>query len=296
VKNTAEIMQCVLKRSKFLCCLSCGLCRELWADEEFEMLAVEVKGRNPKCIWEVVGMYRAPTDDMRAIERLATRTGFTGSSTKRSIIGGDLNLPHVDWNGNAGGNSGTQALINYLVWENGYSQVIDSPTRGDALLHVYLVRPKSLVTSRSVVQGVSDHRGVVLEVEWEDACTKTQVERVVPVYNKTDVSGLQTFLRDKFVVWANNGNSVEEIWNNFKIIVHESIERFVPYKIIRKNSDPEYYNKEIRRLKSKVRKSYNKRKLGVHYTEKLKQLSKQLLAAKKTAQETFLKSILSKEG
>jgi hypothetical protein len=58
---------------------------------------------------------------------------------------------------------------------------------------------------------------------------------VVCPYNKTDVSGLQTFLRDKFIVWANNGNSVEEIWKNLKNIVHESIERFVPYKIIRKN-------------------------------------------------------------
>jgi hypothetical protein len=58
----------------------------------------------------------------------------------------------------------------------------------------------------------------------------------------------------------------------------------------------EYYNKEIKRLKSKVRKAYNRRKLGVHYLEELKQLSKQLLAAKKSAQEAFLKSILSKEG
>jgi hypothetical protein len=49
-------------------------------------------------------------------------------------------------------------------------------------------------------------------------------------------------------------------------------------------------------LKSKDRKEYNRRKLGVYGTEKLKQLSKQLLAAKKSAQEAFLKSILSKEG
>ena len=34
----------------------------------------------------------------------------------------------------------------------------------------------------------------------------------------------------------------------------------------------------------------------MHHTDKLKQLSKQLLAAKKQAQETYLKSILSKEG
>jgi hypothetical protein len=51
---------------------------------------------------------------------------------------------------------------------------------------------------------------------------------------KTDVSGLQTFLRDKYVVWASNGSSVEEIWNNFKNVVYEGIERFVPHKILKK--------------------------------------------------------------
>jgi len=132
-------------------------CRVLWTDEVFEMITVEVKGRNPKFSWEVVGVYRAPNEDTRVIERLATRTGFTGNSTKRSIIGGgDLNLPYADWNGNAGENSGTQALINSLVWENGYSQVIDGPTRGDALLDVYLVRPELSLTSSGIVQWVSD--------------------------------------------------------------------------------------------------------------------------------------------
>jgi len=115
-----------------------------------------------------------------------------------------------------------------LVWENGYSQVIDSPTRGDALLDVYLVRPESAVTSSCTVQGVMDHLAEILEVEWEDTCTKPQVERLVPVYNNRDVSGLQTFLRDKFV--ASNSSNVEEIWNNFKYIVYESIERFVRHK------------------------------------------------------------------
>ena len=62
-------------------------CRVLWADEVFEMIAVEVKGGNPKFSWEMVGVYRAPNEYMRAIERLTARTGFTGYSTKRSIIG-----------------------------------------------------------------------------------------------------------------------------------------------------------------------------------------------------------------
>jgi hypothetical protein len=46
------------------------------------------------------------------MERLAARTAYTRNSTKRSIIEGDLNLPYVDWNGNAGCNNRTQAFVN----------------------------------------------------------------------------------------------------------------------------------------------------------------------------------------
>jgi hypothetical protein len=70
---------------------------------------------------------------MQVIERLAAGTDDIGNSTKGVIFVGDLNLPYADWNGNAGGNSGTQALINSLICEIGYSQVVDSATRGNAL-------------------------------------------------------------------------------------------------------------------------------------------------------------------
>ena len=93
-----------------------------------------------------------------------------------------------------------------------------------------------------------------------------------------------------------NGSSVEQIWNNFKSIIHESMERFVPHKLLKTNSDPEYYNKDIKRFKSKVRTAYNKRNLGRHHMDRLIELSKRLLSAKKQAQETYLKSILCKEG
>jgi hypothetical protein len=90
-------------------------CWELWTDDDFEMIEVEVKGRDPKFTWENLGIYRAPNDNMRVMERLAARTAYTGHSTKRSINGGDLNLPYVDWNGKAGCNIGTQGYINSLV-------------------------------------------------------------------------------------------------------------------------------------------------------------------------------------
>jgi hypothetical protein len=82
-------------------------------------------------------------------------------------------------------------------------------------------------------------------VEWGGNCCVPDVGKLILVYHKTKVLGLQTFLRDKFSMWASDGRSVEEIWNNFKNIILESMVRFIPYKILRKNSDPEYNNKEL---------------------------------------------------
>jgi len=56
------------------------------------MIAVEVTGTDPKFTWEIVGIYRAPNEEMRVMERLAAQTDYIGNSTKRSINGGDLNL------------------------------------------------------------------------------------------------------------------------------------------------------------------------------------------------------------
>ena len=52
------------------------------------MIAIEVKGRDPKFTWEITGIYRATNDDMRVMEMLAARTGYSGNTTKRNIIGG----------------------------------------------------------------------------------------------------------------------------------------------------------------------------------------------------------------
>ena len=43
-------------------------CRVVWTDEIFEMIAVEDKVINPKIAWEMVGVYRAPNENMRVIE------------------------------------------------------------------------------------------------------------------------------------------------------------------------------------------------------------------------------------
>ena len=158
----------------FICVKNNTACSKLWVDDNFEIIAVEVKGSDSKCTWEIIGIYRAPSEDIRVIEKLAAGTSFLGNSTKWSITGGNLNLPQVDRKGVVQGASLTRAFINRFVWDNGYTQVVGKPTRGDSLLDIYLIRPESALISCGTVQGISDHCGVLLDVEWVETGFVTQ--------------------------------------------------------------------------------------------------------------------------
>ena len=94
----------------FICVKYYNTCAKLRVDEVYEMTAVEVKGMDSKLTWEIVGIYRAPNKDMQVLEKLADRTRYVRSTRKHSIIGGDLNLPHVDWDGHAGKSRGTKVF------------------------------------------------------------------------------------------------------------------------------------------------------------------------------------------
>jgi hypothetical protein len=83
-------------------------------------------------------------------------------------------------------------------------------------------------------RGSVDHCGVLLKIKWGENSREHQVERIVHLYQKTNVTGLQIFFRGKFAQWASNGCCVKGFWKRFNELVFESIDCFVPRKILRK--------------------------------------------------------------
>jgi len=49
----------------FICVRNYITCAKLWVKKIYEMIAVDVKGRDPKITWKIVRVYRAPNEDMR---------------------------------------------------------------------------------------------------------------------------------------------------------------------------------------------------------------------------------------
>jgi hypothetical protein len=58
----------------FICFKNIIASTELWVDDGFGMIAVEVKGMDPKYTWENLGIYTAPNKDMLTMKGLAART------------------------------------------------------------------------------------------------------------------------------------------------------------------------------------------------------------------------------
>lgn len=77
---------------------------------------------------------------------------------------------------------------------------------------------------------------------------------------------------------------MEIIWKNFKQILGEARQRFIPFKTVKRNSDPEYYNAKIRRMKRKMRRAYNDRHRSETHLMKFYNLFKELETKKKIAQ------------
>jgi hypothetical protein len=116
-------------------------------------------------------------------------------------------------------------MAKHLVCDNGYTQEVSGPTRGDALLYIYHLRPESSLISCIILPGISDHNGVSLDTEWDEICWEPKVETIVQFYHKTDILCLKAFLRDKCNLWDRNSRCVEEIWKNFKDIIFEGTKR-----------------------------------------------------------------------
>jgi len=58
----------------FICVKNISASTELWVDDDFEMTAVEVKGKDDKYTWEFIDIYSVPNDDILANESSVYRT------------------------------------------------------------------------------------------------------------------------------------------------------------------------------------------------------------------------------
>ena len=140
------------------------IANEVLKSIDTELLAIQIETLKKPVI--IVAAYRPPKSDSEYLERLSGEINvlFQKYKTSPFWIGGDLNLPDIDWDINLiVGHQYTKKLnetfLDMMVDCN-LEQIIDSPTRQNNCLDILLTNNTTLVTSIVDIPGISDHTSI----------------------------------------------------------------------------------------------------------------------------------------
>ncbi len=148
-----------------------------WVSREFEMMGIEIITSGS--VLEIIACYKPPSDGYDILDNIIQRTG--NENGHAIVIGGDLNIPSVNWEGTVSEGK-VQNLVNGLVWDC-FIQEVRTGTRQDAILDVYLIRPKELFISCEVVEGISDHKAVLLDLDQGRSTICSEEDRPVALFS-----------------------------------------------------------------------------------------------------------------
>ena len=177
------------------------------------------------------------------------------------IIAGDANL-HIDWELNQPqSNSFTKALdekMLILCANYKLTQKVNFATRGENTLDLFLLSDPSKLIDINPAPPLADHDLVIADFDFE-VKKKPKSQHVIYNWNKTNINGLNNYVESKLNEQAfKDDNDIEFNWNNFKNILIEARDKYVPHRMSTSRYNIPWYNKQLRRLCNKKQRLYNK--------------------------------------
>lgn len=242
--------------------------------------------------------YRPPDSPVDAMTQLIAMTEAV--QTDCVVIGGDFNLPNIVWSkqGRAIATAGrlNQEMAN-LTDLFALRQMVMEPTRGSNILDLLLTNQPHLVRSTMVVPGISDHSGVICQMNVEHVKTSRGVARRVYNFEKADVNRINEGLNAYYTVFETEAEykGASELWLSLKDKICELRQRFVPSRILttREGRSKPWFSRALRSLTRKRQRLYRNYCITptVVNCEKLKKVACELKTAICIAKDTFTNSI-----
>ena len=213
-----------------------------------------------------VSMYRPTNNDIEYATQLATAMEkLLKKHTKDVIwIGGNSNVPDMDWSTNTISGSNHKREINELFLQAAdkcsLDQVVDFPTRDTNLLDVLLTNKPPLIQACSPLTGVSDHEIVYIESN-VSAKYQRPIQRKIWFWAKADIpkpkEDMVTF-SEEFTNTYSIKSDVNTIWTEFSAKCTQLMTNHIPSKLSSKRFSQPWINMNVKRLSRKKMNAYNK--------------------------------------
>ena len=215
--------------------------------------------------------YDPPSDCLLSLsEFLTVLQDRAQPQNSRILVGGDFNLPDINWDcmmTKVGGRckNKNDMLLDFLN-NCGLEQLVRTPTRitndTSNILDLFVTNTPQLVSKITNCVGISDHLAIIIQLE--NVSRRPKVKRSVKLFHKADFDLINHRFYRYYLEFLDGatGRTVNENWTHFKEYV-KNVEKLVPNRTVNVNADPPWYNRKLKRIDDRQRKLHRKaRRLG----------------------------------
>ena len=143
-----------------------------------------------------IGALYRPLSAKESSLKVLACSGIKNKQNKHIVLGGDFNLPHINWmkkSIKAGSNQHIQhqQLLD-MAQELGLEQMQLNPSRESNILDLYFTIYSSLVKACHTVPGISDHHLIVVDC---DVKPRYKKHRKLYIYKKENLTNIKANIR-----------------------------------------------------------------------------------------------------
>ena len=219
-------------------------------------------------------------------------------------IGGDLNLPDIDWK--------TQRITGHqypitmnnkfldTVQDLALTQTNEIPTRGNNILDLFFTNRPNLITKSTTIPGLSDH-DIILTDNKLKANKISQTPRIVTIWKKADINAIKketdTFTK-KFLTQPHTPPNVEQMWTSISDHINTIMKKHIPTKTISKKFHQPWINTKLKRLSRQKQRAWAKAKASNSPThwERYKILKKETRYENRKAFQMHVKDLVTEDS
>ena len=181
-------------------------------------------------------------------------------------IAGDFNLPDINWKDLIVSKNQYNSQMNQIFLDTfldlGLEQVVESATRNNNILDIFLTNQPNLITSCSNSYSLSDHEVVEITSRIKPS-RKKQVKRKIHLWNKANLNNIKndaSKFSSAFLEKHNTSENPNHLWKCIKDSLNNIINEHVPTKTTSTKLNQPWLNTEVKRLIRQKNKLYKKQK------------------------------------
>ena len=272
---------------------------------DIEAVFVKISVHGLKAPLIVGSLYRPPSSDIAYMDSLCEEISSQVNRYRSPIIwlGGDLNLPDIEWSSESVIGNRNPNNINYRFLEATkdchLEQVVDFPTRQNAILDLFLTNRPTLVNRKLPLPGIGDHEIVLIDSSLKPARNKA-TSRKVNIWKRADIPSMITDaeqmnidFHEKYTIES----TVEEMWDYISTSLLKIMEDNVPTKMSSTRIHQSWITGDIKRLSRRKKKAFVKVRATRNPKdfERYQKLKNQTKKACRQAHATYLHNTISED-